>query len=173
MLHLWWTKANAVMHATKKKYCLTASVYFFTTCTALNKNLFTPQPKIIKFKLSNQTKEIKMAKVGDKIVIIELVADPNSGRVDPRADEYVGKVGIVERIDDSGALHGTWGSLYILPEDKYEVLQEGDTVHTYSDCVSETVYILPRQLQELLEAVYNCGNANCDCDVDGHSFIGC
>ena len=114
-----------------------------------------------------------MAKVGDKIVIIELVADPNSGRVDPRAAEYVGKVGIVESIDDSGALHGTWGSLYILPEDKYEVLAEGETVHTYSDCVSETVYILPRQLQELLEAVYNCGNANCDCDVDGHSFIGC
>lgn len=112
------------------------------------------------------------AKVGDKIVIKSLTADPNYGTKDPRATEYIGKTGVVESIDDSGALHGTWGSLYILPEDKYEVLAEGETVHTFSDCVLETVYILPRQLHELLEAVYNCGNANSDCDVDDHSFLG-
>ena len=169
MLHLWWTKANAVMHATKKKYCLTASVYFFTTCTALNKKLFTPQPKIIKFKLSNQTKEIKMAKakIGDTIVIKGFAGN------EPSAADYIGKTGVVESINELGDISGTWGSLSLVPEDDYEVLAEGETVHTYSDCVSETVYILPRQLQELLEAVYNCGNANCDCDVDGHSFIGC
>ena len=115
-----------------------------------------------------------MAKVGDKIVIKKLVADPKSGNEDPRAAEYIGKVGIVESIDDSGALHGTWGSLYILPEDEYEVLQEGETVHIFDDYATPvSVFILPRQLYDLLEAVYTCANANCDCDVDGHSFIGC
>ena len=113
------------------------------------------------------------AKVGDKIVIKGLAIDPNYGTVDPRATEYIGKTGVVESINALGDISGTWGSLSLVPEDDYEVLAEGETVHTYSDCVSETVYILPRQLQELLEAVYNCGNANCDCDVDGHSFIGC
>ena len=109
-----------------------------------------------------------MAKVGDKIVIKGFAGD------EPSAADYISKTGIVEFIDDIGQLHGTWGSLGILPEDEYEVLQEGETVHVFNDYATlTTVYILPRQLQELLEAVYTCGNANCDCNIDGHSYIGC
>ena len=109
-----------------------------------------------------------MAKVGDKIVIKGFASN------EPSAADYIGKTGIVEFIDDIGQLHGTWGSLGILPEDEYEVLQEGESVHVFDDYATPTtVYILPRQLQELLEVVYTCGNANCDCNIDGHSYIGC
>ena len=109
-----------------------------------------------------------MAKVGDKIVIKGFASN------EPSAADYIGKTGIVEFIDDIGQLHGTWGSLGILHEDEYEVLQEGESVHVFDDYATPTtVYILPRQLQELLEAVYTCGNANCDCNIDGHSYIGC
>lgn len=109
-----------------------------------------------------------MAKVGDKIVIKGFASN------EPSAADYIGKTGIVEFIDDIGQLHGTWGSLGILPEDEYEVLQEGETAHVFNDYATPTtLYILPRQLQELLEAVYTCGNANCDCNIDGHSYIGC
>lgn len=63
------------------------------------------------------------AKVGDKIQIIALAPD-SDGTPDPRADEYVGKTGIVESIDGIGALHGTWGSLSILPEDRYMIVSD-------------------------------------------------
>ena len=108
------------------------------------------------------------AKIGDRIVIKGFKGD------EPSAADYIGKTGVVESIDDKGQLHGTWGGLGLLPEDDYEVLAEGETVHTFDDCATPTtVYILPREFYELLEAVYTCGNANCDCSVDGHGFIGC
>ena len=112
--------AGAAKTVTKNVYYHIALVYFFTTCTALNKILFTPQPKFIKFKLSNQTKEIKMAKakIGDRVVINGFAGD------EPSADKYIGKTGVVESIDDMGIIHGTWGGLGLLPEDDYEVLAE-------------------------------------------------
>lgn len=62
------------------------------------------------------------AKIGDTIHIIRLAVDKISGLSDPSANEYCDKEGIVEYIDDSGALHGTWGGLAILPEDSYVVV---------------------------------------------------
>lgn len=113
------------------------------------------------------------AKVGDKIVIKCLTADPNNGTVDPRAFDYIGKTGVVESINDLGDISGTWGSLSLLPTDDYEVLEEGETAHIYEIEGSDpTVYILPRQLYDLLQQVYETGNANCDCSVDDHGFIG-
>ena len=47
-----------------------------------------------------------MIKVGDKIIIIDMEGETN----------YTGKCGIVTKIDDAGQLHGTWGSLAIIPE---------------------------------------------------------
>lgn len=115
-----------------------------------------------------------MAKIGDTIVIKALANDKTSGLSDPSAYEYVGKTGVVELIDDAGNLHGTWGGLGILPEDEYEVLQPGETVHVYEDDGGDPeVYVLPRQLEDLLQQVYDAGNANCDCTVDGHGYIGC
>lgn len=109
-----------------------------------------------------------MTKVGDKIVIKGFAGDELS------ACDYIGKTGIVQMIDDMGQLHGDWGGLAILPEDDFEILQEGETVHIYEIGGSDpTVYVLPRQLYDLLDQVYETGNANCDCNVDGHSYIGC
>ena len=44
--------------------------------------------------------------VGMKIQIIEMDNEPN----------YNNKIGIIEHIDDLGQLHGSWGSLAIIPE---------------------------------------------------------
>lgn len=114
------------------------------------------------------------AKIGDKIVIKRLTADPNYGTVDPRATKYVGKTGIVESINELGDIAGTWGSLSLLPTDEYEVLAEGESVHFYEIEGSEPIaYVLPRELYDLLQQVYETGEANVDCVVDGHIYIGC
>lgn len=60
-------------------------------------------------------KEIVMPKVGDKIRIISMGA----------IFDYVGKTGVVKSIDFMGQLHGTWGSLVIVPsEDTIEIIGE-------------------------------------------------
>lgn len=54
-------------------------------------------------------------KIGMKIKIIEMKDEPM----------YSNKVGIIKRIDDLGQLHGTWGSLAIIPKvDKIEIIKE-------------------------------------------------
>lgn len=45
-------------------------------------------------------------KVGDTIRINYMIGEP----------EYIGKVGVVKRIDDLGQLHGSWGSLAVIPD---------------------------------------------------------
>lgn len=56
------------------------------------------------------------AKVGDKIQIIQMFGEPH----------YTGRVGIVERIDGIGQLHGTWGGLAVQEEnDQYTVIESG------------------------------------------------
>ena len=53
---------------------------------------------------------------GNKIRIIHLVGED---------DSYNGKEGIVERIDGIGQLHGTWGSLAVIPGvDEFEIINE-------------------------------------------------
>lgn len=61
-----------------------------------------------------------MAKVGDKIRIIEMYDD--NGK-DWQASRLNGKEGVVECIDSIGQLHGTWGGLAVNPEcDSFIVL---------------------------------------------------
>lgn len=48
-------------------------------------------------------------KVGDKVSIIEMGDKLSSGR-------YNGTKGVIESVDDMGCLHGTWGSLALIPE---------------------------------------------------------
>lgn len=56
-----------------------------------------------------------MPKVGDRIRIIYMSGIPI----------YAGKEGVVKRIDSMGQLHGTWGSLVVVPsEDKIEIIGE-------------------------------------------------
>lgn len=54
------------------------------------------------------------AKKGDTIRIVEMVGEPR----------YSGKIGIVEYVDSTGQIHGTWGGCAIQPEhDIFEILQ--------------------------------------------------
>lgn len=53
-----------------------------------------------------------MAKVGDKVTIIQMEDEP----------QYSGKYGIILDIDSIGQLHGTWGGCALIPGvDDYEV----------------------------------------------------
>lgn len=55
-----------------------------------------------------------MVKIGDKIKILNMKDDTH----------YNGGEGVVEYIDAQKQLHGTWGSLAIIPEiDKFAVLE--------------------------------------------------
>lgn len=39
--------------------------------------------------------------------------------------DYIGRVGIVQSIDDAGQLHGTWGGLAVIPDyDSFVVIKE-------------------------------------------------
>ena len=52
--------------------------------------------------------------IGDTIKIIHMKDEPG----------YDGAIGVVEHIDDAGQLHGTWGSLAVIPElDEFEVIK--------------------------------------------------
>ena len=56
--------------------------------------------------------------VGMKIFIIHIVDD---------AEDYFGRVGYITHIDDIGQLHGTWGSLALVPDlDNFIVVEEED-----------------------------------------------
>lgn len=43
--------------------------------------------------------------VGDKLVIISMSGEP----------QYNGASGVVEKIDDAGQIHGTWGGCAVIP----------------------------------------------------------
>ena len=62
-----------------------------------------------------------MVKVGDKIRILGFQTD-SDGTLPVSEQKLIGKTGVVEYIDDCKNLHGTWGGIAILPEDKYEVI---------------------------------------------------
>lgn len=56
-----------------------------------------------------------MAKVGDKIRILNMQGEP----------EYAGKEGVIKHIDAIGQIHGTWGGCAVIPAtDSYVVLSE-------------------------------------------------
>jgi hypothetical protein len=58
-------------------------------------------------------KQFVMPKVGDRIRIISISCIPS----------YAGKEGVVKSIDFMGQLHGTWGSLVVVPsEDKIKII---------------------------------------------------
>lgn len=62
-------------------------------------------------------------KVGDKIKILGLAPDKD-GSPDPAEGRYAGREGVVEYVDDAGQIHGTWGSISLLPWcDEFEILE--------------------------------------------------
>ena len=65
-------------------------------------------------------------KVGDTIKIIKVASETNMfpEGIDKQAEAYNGRTGTVGFIDSSGALHGTWGGLAVLPEiDEIEIME--------------------------------------------------
>ena len=63
----------------------------------------------------------KSVKIGDKIRILHM--DDGNGK-DMEARSYNGREGVVQFIDGIGQLHGTWGSLAVVPEiDKFRIIQ--------------------------------------------------
>lgn len=61
----------------------------------------------------------RKAKVGDIIRIVKLD--------DPYEKDYVGRVGKVEYIDSVGDMHGSWGSLKVIPEvDEFQIIGHED-----------------------------------------------
>lgn len=64
-----------------------------------------------------------MLKIGDRIRILGFVTD-SDGTLPISEKNLIGKEGIVTHIDDKGHIKGTWGSLRLLPEDSYEVVEK-------------------------------------------------
>ena len=66
------------------------------------------------------------ASIGDKIKITHInYVIPEDQDLDTQARLLQGKTGVVTDIDDIGQLHGTWGSLAIIPGlDKYEIIKD-------------------------------------------------
>ena len=64
-------------------------------------------------------KYLAKAKVGDTIKIIGFSGDCYESEL-----KLIGATGVVEYIDDLGAIHGTWGGLSLLPEDDYIVIKK-------------------------------------------------
>ena len=59
--------------------------------------------------------DTSLPKIGDVIKIIKMKDEP----------QYTGKTSIVEKIDDAGQIHGTWGGCAIIPNiDEYLILEE-------------------------------------------------
>jgi hypothetical protein len=68
-------------------------------------------------------KYLARAAVGDTVKILGF-----SGDCYESERRLIGKTGIVEYIDDIGAIHGTWGSLSLLPEDNYIVIDKKENI---------------------------------------------
>lgn len=57
--------------------------------------------------------------LGKKIKILDMSGEPR----------YTGRTGVVERVDDMGQLHGSWGGLAIIPgEDRFIIQEEEESI---------------------------------------------
>ena len=74
--------------------------------------------KVRRKKVINENAETP--RVGDTIRIIHM---DDCGGKDTQAQNYNGKTGEIEYIDNEGQLHGTWGGLAVLPDvDEFEII---------------------------------------------------
>lgn len=64
-----------------------------------------------------------MLKIGDRIRILGFVTD-SDGTLPISEKNLISKEGVVTHIDDLGHIKGTWGSLRLLPEDSYEIVEK-------------------------------------------------
>lgn len=89
-------------------------------------------------------------KVGNKIRIISMKDEPS----------YIGRVGIVEDIDAIGQLHGSWGSLAIIPEvDKFEIIKNAviiKVIDTDDKEIEEKEFNNYQEAEDYVYQKYNC-----------------
>lgn len=64
-----------------------------------------------------------MLKIGDRIRILGFATD-SDGTLPISEKNLIGKEGVVTHIDDMSHIKGTWGSLRLLPEDSYEIVEK-------------------------------------------------
>lgn len=64
------------------------------------------------------------AEVGDTVEIDGFKCD-SDGTLMKTELSLIGKTGKVTLVDDSGAIHGTWGGISLLPCDDYHVIEKG------------------------------------------------
>jgi hypothetical protein len=58
--------------------------------------------------------------IGKLIIIVYMDGEPH----------YTGKQGMIQKVDSTGQLHGTWGGLALNPAiDKYIIVQERDPIY--------------------------------------------
>jgi len=63
--------------------------------------------------MKKDKKELEELYLGKTIIIVAMNGE----------SKYTGKMGVVKSVDDIGQLHGTWGSLAIIPEeDKFIIM---------------------------------------------------
>lgn len=71
--------------------------------------------QLIQRELAASVIDYKKPEVGDRLCIISVGCKAN----------YNGREGVITSIDEMGHLHGTWGSLALLPgEDKFILIKE-------------------------------------------------
>jgi hypothetical protein len=81
-------------------------------------------------------------KIGDKIRILEMKGEPR----------YSGRIGIVERIDSIGQLHGSWGGLAVSPQDdRVEIVSRN---HIEAKFYMNGVGIIAKSHDKKLKKIY-------------------
>ena len=80
-----------------------------------------PTPNTLKEQFERWIGEKAKASVGDTIQILDFARD-NDGELPQSEQKLIGKTGVVTDIGGMGELHGTWGGLAVLTNDKYKVI---------------------------------------------------
>ena len=80
-----------------------------------------PTPNKLKEQFEGWIGEKVKASVGDTIQILDFARD-NGSELPQSEQKLIGKTGVVTDIGGMGELHGTWGGLAILTDDKYKVI---------------------------------------------------
>lgn len=80
-----------------------------------------PTPNTLKEQFERWIGEKAKASVGDTIQILDFARD-NDGELPMSEQKLIGKTGVVTHIGGMGELHGTWGGLAVLTDDKYKII---------------------------------------------------
>lgn len=77
--------------------------------------------------------------------------------------QYSGKVGTVEKIDDAGQIHGTWGGCALIPgEDSFEIIIDEAKVKAGKRIDTERLTKLLHNIDDC-ECTGSCDNMCCKC----------